>query len=562
MRGNIYRKEFHRFWNLFLFLSLTGLLFTACNSGDQSETTRNLEPLPPVGDSYFTEITKAAGIDFVHSIGDHHMDNLIESVGGGAVFLDYDQDGWIDLYLSTGSYYEGLSKGEPKEGIFENHMYNNLKDGHYANKTKKTKSGDRGYGMGMTVGDFDNDGYPDIYISNHGPNVLYRNNGNGTFKDVTSRAGVAGDACSVGAVWFDYDNDGLLDLYVGNYIKFDPDYDYHYPPDGFPGPMAYDAETDILYHNLGEGKFEDVTKKMGVFNPEGRAMGVGAADYDNDGWVDLYVANDHMINYLWHNEQGKRFKDTGISTGVAFNQMGEGTVSMSVDFADYDGDGLLDLFVSDDAYCSLYKNLGNGLFSEMSRPAGIAQPSGQFVGWASSFIDYDNDGDLDIFKVNGELKHLYGQEDQLFENQGDGTFLDVSANLGPYFRKELVGRGACFGDYDNDGDIDAYIVNLDSEGVLLRNDKGNDNNWIQLRLVGTKSNRDGIGARITVTSGDLKQMTQKKSTNGYLSQNDPRLHFGLNKHEQVDRIEIVWPSGVTQTLENVKIGQVVTVTEP
>jgi len=562
MRGNIYRKKFHSIYILILFLSFTGVLFTACNSGNQSDTNHKLDPLPPEGDSFFIEITDAAGVDFVHSIGDHHMDNLVESVGGGAVFLDYDQDGWIDLYLSNGTYYEGLSKGEPKEGILENHMYKNLKDGHFANVSNKTKTADRGYGMGMTVGDYDNDGYPDIYISNHGPNVLYHNNGDGTFKDVTSKAGIAGNECSVGAVWLDYDNDGLLDLYVGNYIKFDPDYDYHYAPDGFPGPMAYDAETDILYHNLGDGKFEDVTKEMGVFNPEGRAMGVGAADYDNDGWVDLYVANDHMINYLWHNAQGKKFEDTGISTGVAFNQMGEGTVSMSVDFADYDGDGLLDLFVSDDAYCSLYKNMGNGLFSEMSRPAGIAQPSGQFVGWSSSFIDYDNDGDLDIFKVNGELKHLYGQEDQLFENQGDGTFIDVSVDRGEYFQKDLVGRGACFGDYDNDGDIDAYIVNLDTEGVLLRNDKGNNNNWIQLKLVGTKSNRDGIGARVTVIAGDLKQTTQKKSTNGYLSQNDPRLHIGLGQHEKVDRIEIAWPSGEVQILENVKIGQVLTITEP
>ena len=562
MRGDIYCKVIREIPKQILFFYFAGILTMSCGRSDQSAETRALEPLPPETDAFFTEITVPAGIDFVHSVGDDHLSNLVESVGGGAVFLDYDQDGWIDLYLSNGSYNQDLSRGEPKDEELKNCMYRNLQDGHYSNVTKNTKTGDQGYGMGMTVGDYDNDGYPDIYISNYGPNVLYHNNGDGTFKDVTKKAGVGGDACSVGAVWFDYDNDGLLDLYVGNYIKFDPKYNYYYAPDGFPGPMAYDAEPDVLYHNLGDGKFEDVTHEMGVFNPEGRAMGVGAADYDNDGWVDLYVANDHMINYLWHNEAGKKFKDTGVSTGVAFNQVGEGTISMSVDFADYDGDGLLDLFVSDDAYCSLYKNLGNGLFSEMSDPAGIAQPSGQFVGWASSFIDYDNDGDLDIFKVNGELKHLYGQEDQLFENQGNGKFVDVSVDRGPYFQKEFVGRGACFGDYDNDGDIDAYIVNLDSTGVLLRNDKGNLNNWIQLKLVGTKSNRDGIGARITVTAGDIRQVAQKKSTNGYLSQNDPRMHFGLGKHEKVDKIEIIWPSGTTQTLENIKSGQVITVTEP
>jgi len=217
--------------------------------------------------------------------------------------------------------------------------------------------------------------------------------------------------------------------------------------------MAYDGEPDILYHNNGDGTFSDVTKEMGVFQLDGRAMGVGSADYDNDGFMDIYVANDHMINYLWHNEAGKGFKDTGVMAGVAFNQVGEATISMAVDFADINGDGHLDLFVSDDAYCSLYKNEGNGLFSEMSYNAGIAIASGQFVAWASTFIDYDNDQDVDIFKVNGELKHLYGQEDQIFENKGDGTFKDVSVQRGVYFEQEYVGRGACFGDYDNDGDL-------------------------------------------------------------------------------------------------------------
>ena len=225
-------------------------------------------------------------------------------------------------------------------------------------------------------------------------------------------------------------------------------------------------------------------------------------------------------------------------SGVAFNQVGEATISMSVDFADYNNDGLMDLFVSDDVYCSLYRNEGNGVFTEMSYNAGIAVACGQFVGWASSFLDYDNDGDLDLFKVNGELKHLYGQEDQLFENTGDGRFIDVSTDRGAYFQEELVGRGGCFGDYDNDGDIDGYIVNLNDHGALLRNNKGNQNNWISIFLIGEKSNRDGIGARVTVTSGSLKQATQKKSSSGYLSQNDPRLHFGLDSNEMADRIEV------------------------
>ena len=372
---------------------------------------------------------------------------------------------------------------------------------------------------------------------------------------------MGGNECSVGAVWLDYDNDGYLDLYVGNYIKFDPQYNYYYAPDGFPGPMAYDGQPDVLYHNRGDGTFEDVTRVMGVFNKDGRAMGVGVADYNNDGFVDIFVSNDHMNNYLYHNEGGEKFVDRGVMSGVAFNQIGEATISMSVDFADYNNDGLLDLFVSDDVYCSLYKNEGDGVFSEMSYNAGIAVACGQFVGWASSFLDYDNDGDLDLFKVNGELKHLYGQEDQLFENTGNGKFVDVSTERGAYFHEELVGRGACFGDYDNDGDIDAYIVVLEDHGVLLRNNKGNQNNWVSLHLIGETSNRDGIGARVTISSGGKKQYAQKKSSSGYLSQNDHRLHFGLGDKNMVDRIEIIWPSGKVQILENIKAGQFLTIKE-
>ena len=419
------------------------------------------------------------------------------------------------------------------------------------------------YSMGITVGDYNNDGYPDIYLSNYNSNTLYENNNNGTFTDITEDAKVGGGKmCSVGAVWLDYDNDGLLDLYVGNYLNFDPEYKYYYAPDGFPGPLAYDSQPDILYHNEGNNSFKDVTQEMGIVDIDGRAMGVGAADYDNDGYVDIYVANDHTVNYLWHNEMGKGFIDKGIMSGTGFSQSGEATVSMSVDFADYNGDELLDIFISDDNYCSLYENLGNGLFNDQSYSAGISVASGQFVGWSSSFLDYDNDGDADIFKVNGELKHLYGQEDQLFENIGNGKFEDVSVERGDYFKEENVGRGACMGDYDNDGDIDIFIVNLDSSCKFIINNKGNQNNWISLNLIGNASNKDGIGARIKIKAGGKVQTAQKKSTTGYLSQNDPRIHFGLSKNELVENIEIKWPSGKTQLLENVGINQVLTVKEP
>ena len=518
--------------------------------------------LPPANDDFFQDITAYSGIDFIHTIGDDHLDNIIETVGGGAAFLDFDQDGYLDIYVCNGTFIEGFSHGEKPVKLPENHLYRNLQNGTFADVTKKARVGNTGYGMGVTVGDYNNDGFPDLFISNYGPNVLYKNNGNGTFTDVTEKAGVAGGyLCSIGAVWFDYDNDGFLDLYVGNYLFFDPNYDYYYAPDGFPGPLAYDAEPDILYHNNGDGTFEDVIEKMGIIDIDGRAMGVGAADYDDDGYMDVYVANDHTVNYLLNNQQGKKFIDKGTMSGTAFSQSGEATVSMAADFADFNGDGLLDMFVADDTYCSLYENKGNGVFADISYPSGVAMPAGQFVGWAASFIDYDNDGDVDIFKVNGAFKHLYGHEDQLFENIGNSKFKDVSVESGSYFQKELVGRGACFGDYDNDGDMDAFIMNLNDHSVLLRNNKGNQNNWLILRLVGSSLNKDAIGAKVKVTAGDKTQIAYKRCAGGYLSQNDHRLHFGLAKNELAEKIEIKWPSGKIQVMENVKVNQIITIKE-
>jgi len=548
--------------NYFVFSFILALLLTGCNSNNKPSSKSLFKP-PMANAEFFQEIGQNIGLDFIHSIGATDMGNIIESVGGGAAFLDYDQDGYMDIYTCSGTWVKGFSKSEKTKITAKNHLYHNLKDGTFEDVTENAGVGGPWYSMGVTVGDYNNDGYPDLYVSNNGQNTLYKNNGNGTFKDVTKNAHVGGGKeCSVGVVWLDFDNDGFLDLYVGNYLNFDPEYKYYYSPDGFPGPLAYDSQPDILYHNKGDGSFEDVTKKMGIIDIDGRAMGVGAADYDDDGFVDIYVANDHTVNYLWHNDAGKGFTDRGTMSGTGFSQAGEATVSMSVDFADFNGDELLDMFISDDNYCSLYENLGNGLFSDKSYSSGISVASGQFVGWASSFLDYDNDGDVDIFKANGELKHLYGQEDQLFENIGNGKFKDVSVEKGAYFKEENVGRGACLGDYDNDGDIDIYIVNLDSQGKFLRNNKGNQNNWITLKLVGNKSNKDGIGARIKLIAGGKVQTTQKKSTTGYLSQNDSRIHFGLLKNAIIDKIEIKWPSGLKQVLEHVKANQILTVEEP
>ena len=548
-----------------LILLLVFVVISSCKSDQQSEKQVSItesEPIPLTED-FYQEIAKNVGLDFVHSIGAAEMENIVESVGGGAAFLDYDQDGFMDIFTCSGTWVEGFSKTKPENSEGHNHLYRNLGNGTFKDVSREAGIIKSFYSMGITVGDINNDNFPDIFLSNHGKNTLYLNLGNGSFKDISSKAGVEGkEDCSVGAVWLDFDNDGFLDLYVGNYLNFDPDYTYYYAPDGFPGPLAYDSQKDVLYRNNGNNTFEDVTEAMGIVDIDGRAMGVGAADYDDDGFVDIYVANDHTVNFLWHNDQGKGFKDLGTLSGTGFSQAGEATVSMSVDFADYNNDEKLDIFISDDNYCSLYENIGDGIFKDNSYASGISMASGQFVGWSSSFLDYDNDGDADIFKTNGELKHLYGQEDQLFENTADGKFKDSSLDLGSYFEEENVGRGACMGDYDNDGDMDILVINLNAETKFLRNNKGNENNWILLDLKGSTSNRDGIGARIKIQCGDHIQTAQKKSTTGYLSQNDPRIHFGLLKNEVIDRIEIRWPSGVFQELENIQVNQILKIEEP
>lgn len=562
--GSLFSKVTNWLWNLGALLILH-LLIVGCNDGDKKAKNITQDVfVPPVSDEqYFQELGSLVGLDFVHSIGSDKMENIIESVGGGAAFLDFDQDGFMDIYVCNGTWVEGFSKTRPKRSDSANRLYRNLGNGRFEEVSEQAGVAGPWYSMGVTVGDMNNDGYPDIYLSNYGENTLYQNRGDGTFKDITDQAEIGGGhQCSVGAVWLDYDNDGLLDLYVGNYLNYDPDYSYYYAPDGFPGPLAYDSQKDVLFKNLGKGVFEDVTEQMGIIDVDGRAMGVGAADYDDDGFVDIYVANDHTVNFLWHNEEGKMFRDQGTLSGTGFSQAGEATVSMSVDFADYNQDQLLDIFISDDNYCSLYENLGEGIFKDNSYASGISMASGQFVGWSSSFLDYDNDGDADIFKANGELKHLYGQEDQLFDNIGEGKFKDISLDLSSYFREEHVGRGACMGDYDNDGDLDIFIVNLNDQAKFLRNNKGNQANWLMMDLEGVTSNRDGIGCRIKITAGESIQTAQKKSTTGYLSQNEPRVHFGLGLADTVDTIEIKWPSGKNQILKDVAANQIIEIKEP
>src|SRR3990170_51514 len=461
---------------------------------------------------HYADVTRQAGIDFVHSIGDGELSNLVESTGGGAGFLDYDQDGNLDLYAVSGTFHPELSDGAKLRERYGNRLFRNRGDGTFVDVTEPARVGDAGYGMGGAVGD--------------------------------------------------YDNDGLLDLYVGNYVQFDPQYRLYFAPDGFPGPLAYPGQPDVLYRNRGDGTFEDVTERVGVLRPDGRAMGIGAADYDADGYVDIFVANDQTENYLFHNIRGERFEEAAVAARVAFNHRGDATSAMTVTFGDYDGDGQLDMFVPDMSYGALYRNEGAGVFTDLTYPSGVAVVSGQFVGWAAAFVDHDNDGDLDIFQVNGDDHHLYGQEALLFDNTGGGTFRDVSTTRGGYFQRELVSRGAAFGDYDNDGDVDVFIVNLNDRAVLLRNEGGNRNSWLLIQLVGQRSNRDGVGARLTIRAGDLSRITQRTSATTYLSTNDPRLHVGLGARERVDRIEVVWPSGVVQIVEDLAARQVLTIREP
>ena len=517
------------------------------------------QPAPPAPVT-FVEVTRQAGIDFVHSFGDLRFSNLIEATGSGAAWLDYDRDGNIDLYLATGKYHDGLSEGARPPGSPLNRLYRNRGDGTFEDVTARAGVGcETCFSIGVTVGDYDNDGWPDIYVANHGANVLYRNLGNGLFADMTRHAGVGNAACSVAATWLDFDRDGWLDLYVGNYIEFDPKYRQYYSPDGFPGPLAYEPQADVLYRNRRDGTFEDVTLRMGI-TMRGRAMSVAAADYDADGWDDIYVANDASENFLFHNLKGARFEETARFAGVAFNGMADQTASMAADFGDFDGDGRLDLFVSDNALCSLYHNEAR-TFVDISLEAGIARTSAQFVGWGAFFFDYDNDGDLDIFKANSDLSRLFGQEDQVFENV-EGRFHDVSTKLGPYFREARMGRGAAWADYDNDGDPDILITNAGSPPVLLRNDGGNRNSWVGVRLKGTVSNRDGIGARVKVTFGGRMMTTERRATHGYLSVSDPRLFFGLGAAKRADLVEVIWPSGRTQVLRDVAAGTIVTIEEP
>jgi hypothetical protein len=513
----------------------------------------------------FVDVTQTAGIHFQHSFGDDEMSNIVEATGSGCAFFDYNGDGHLDIYVVNGCYLDEINDRAHSGIRSTNHLYHNNGDGTFKNVTDTAGVGDPGYGMGCVVGDYDNDGDPDLFVTNYGRDVLYGNNGDGSFTDVTEEAGVGDTLWGVGAVFFDFDNDGHLDLYVGNYLEFDPEYRLYYAADEFPGPLAYPGQRDILYRNNGDGTFTDVTEAAGVLN-EGRGMGVLSSDYNDDGWVDLFVANDAMENYLYRNNGDGTFSEVGFESGVAFSAHGDAASSMGGDFADYDQDGDLDLLVPDMVFNAFYRNMGGGLFEDVSARIGIAEISGQYWSWGGDLFDYDNDGDLDILISNGDGHRLDTQEELFLANtpgpEGERVFRDAGGRSGDFFRHKSVSRGMAVGDYDNDGDLDIFILNLDQPSILLRNDGGNKNNWLMIHLQGARSNRDGVGARVAVRAGDLTLVEEKKTATSYLSQNDPRLHFGLGDRERIDEVIVRWPSGVTQKLTDIDPNRIISVAEP
>ncbi len=519
----------------------------------------------------FTDITEKAGITFKH-ISTPEKRYIVESMSGGVALLDYDNDGYLDIYF-VNSLTVDLAKSNGKT---KSTLYRNNGNGTFSDVTDKAGVGNIGWGMGAAVGDYNNDGYDDIYVTCVGPNHLLKNMGNGTFTDVTESAGVGDPRWSAGAAFVDYDADGKLDLFVANYVAFD----FNNLPEfgkgrlcqykGIPvqcGPRGLPGSGDTLYHNEGNGKFTDVTKKAGVSDPEGYyGMGVICSDFDDDRLIDIYVANDSSPNFFYHNNGDGSFKELGFASGTAVNENGSEQGSMGVTVADYDHDGKFDIFVTnfDDEYNTLYHNDGRNSFTDASHAAKVAAVSLPYVGWGTKFFDYDNDGWVDIFVANGHVYPQiasYRQRNFLHRNNRDGTFTEVGEQLGGPFLEKHSARGVAFGDLDNDGDVDIVINNLDGAPQLLRNDGANAGNAVLIKTVGVKSNRDGIGAKVRIVAGDLTQIDEVRSGDSYISQSDLRLHFGLEKRTKIDLIEVRWPSGQVDKITDAGVNRILTIKE-
>ena len=524
----------------------------------------------------FTAVEESAGLDFKHVRGFTGEWYMMETLGSGCGFLDYDNDGWIDVYFVQSGPVPFDPRGPDRRSpAVANQLFRNQGDGTFRDVTAASGLGDEGFGMGTCFGDVDNDGWIDVMVTNFGRNRLYRNLGAGedgtvSFEDVTARAGVGDERWGTGCAFADYDADGDLDLFVVNYVDYSVEIhkpcgradDLSYCP-----PDAYGGVSDILYRNRGDGTFEDVSRATGILDddPEqGKGLGVVWSDLDNDGDVDAYVANDLTPNFLFRNRGDGSFEEAAVLTGSAFNQAGIAEAGMGVDAGDFDGDGFFDLFVTHFSFetNTLYRNQGGVLLEDWTERAGLGYPSTLKVGFGTGFFDYDNDGDLDLFVANGHIRdnvanynstESYLQADQLFENLGTGRFADVSDASGPYFASKSVGRGTAFGDYDNDGDVDILVSNNDRKAVLLRNDAGNRRPWVMLRLLTGPGGRDAVGARVTLEAGGRSQVREVKAGSSYLSQNDPRLHFGLGEQPRVDRLTVRWPNGVIQEVDGARV---------
>ncbi|MGC8641301.1 MAG: CRTAC1 family protein [Isosphaeraceae bacterium] len=519
---------------------------------------------PPV--PVFTDVTASAGIHFKHSFGDKELSNIVEGTGAGAMFFDYDNDGWLDIYLVSGRYRPDVNDntGRRLKGKLSNKLYRNNHDGTFTDVTAKAGvGGGDGYGVACSAADYDNDGNIDLYVLNYGPNVLYHNNGDGTFTDVSQKSGLADPGWSLSGVWFDYNGDGKLDVFVANYLKYDGGkFRNYYAASGYPGPLSYEGQPDHLYRNNGDGTFTDVTEEAGVVDKGGRAMSATAADLLNSGRLGLYVSNDAMESYFLRNLGKGKFVSDGLILGLSFGEGGQGVSAMGPVFGDVNRDGRLDLYIPDMAYGCLHINKGE-FFEDQTNAAGLAEICGQYTGWGGVLQDFDNDGYLDVFVANGAAHHEYGEGAVMAHNMHNGKFIDVASRSGPYFAQKFVGRGATWGDFDNDGDIDLLIVNLNDSPRLLRNDGGNAmNHWLKVdaRLKGGKVL--ALGARVTVTTGSLVQLDDLIPVRGYLSQGDPRLHFGLAQAAKADTVRIRWPDGSTTVLKDVPANQILQVVQP
>jgi hypothetical protein len=522
----------------------------------------------------FTEVpSSSSGVTWVHDNGRSAERHLPETCGGGGLFFDFDNDGWLDIYLVNSGPSDFYKPAKPPR----NALYRNNHDGTFTDVTDKAgvacgREGD--FGMGAAAADFDGDGWQDLYVTNYGRNRLFHNNGNGTFTDITDKAGVGAPNWSTCATWFDYDNDGKLDLFVSSFVQYSAAGNV-FCGDNKQGrryyciPRVFKPRPSFLFHNEGNGKFSDVSKASGIANALGKSFGAVATDINNDGLMDLFVANDTVANFLFVNKGGGKFEEIGLASGVGYSDAGAPRSGMGVDAADFDGDGWQDLFVAniDQELFSLYHNEKDLSFTDQAGE--IGQATRLLSGWGLKFFDFDNDGDPDLFLANGHPDDMvesqasrvkYKEPLMLFENVG-GKFKNVSAQSGGVFKKDFPARGASFGDFDNDGDLDILIINNGEAPVLLRNDGGNRNHWLGLQLVATKSNPMAVGAIITWTAGGVKRSRLKTSGGSYLSSHDPREILGLGKADKIESLEIKWPSGKVDKLANLPINQYVKITE-